>query len=313
MTVYTQLQENDIREIGDAYGLSIVDFEPIEAGASNSNYLLHTRQGKYVLTLFDDKSLDHVTRLGQLLLMLAEREFPTPRLLHPVKGGLIITHKRMSVMIKAYISGEVHVDLDEAMLHQVGAAMARLHQLAVPDFLSNKQLYGWEHFPGVVSQNVDPEYETWIANRLAELERRVPRDLPSGLIHGDIFYDNVLFVDKKLAAIIDMEEATHYYKVFDLGMAIVGMCCSKLTPELAKARALVNGYRHIRELESGEKNALQLFSEYAAASVSCWRFWKYHIDTSSAEKADKHRHMVRIAEEIRRIPRARFLDAVCAK
>ena len=312
MAVYTQLQENEIRKIGADYGLTIVDFAPIEAGASNSNYLLHTQQGDYVLTFFGDKTLAHANKLGQLLLLLAEHEFPTTRLLHPVKGGLTTMHKGKAVMLKAHIVGEMYQDLDEAMLRQIGAMMARLHQLPVPDFVPNGLSSGWQCLPDIVDQNVDPEYEAWIAKRLAELARRLPRELSRGLIHGDIFYDNVLFVGKKLAAIIDLEEATSYYKVFDLGMGIVGSCCGKSTVVLAKARALVDGYQQIRALEGKEKRALQLFIEYAATIVSCWRFWKYHIDTPIAEKADKHRQMRRIAKEIRGIPQARFLDAVCA-
>ncbi len=190
--------------------------------------------------------------------------------------------------------------------------MARLHQLAVPEFLLNQRTYGWQYLSSVIDQNVDPEYEVWIANRFTELTQRLPQELPRGLVHGDIFYDNVLFVGKKLAAIIDLEEATHHYKAFDLGMGIVGMCCRKSTVELDQARALVNGYRQIRELEEGEKKALQLLCEYAAASVSCWRFWRYHVDTRIAEKANKHRQMMHLAEGIRNIPRARFLNAVCA-
>jgi homoserine kinase type II len=312
MTVYTQLQARDVRDLCDDYGLAVLDFEPIEAGASNSNYVLHTRQGRYVLTFFDDKTLDHATRLARLLLLLEEYEFPAPRLLPPVEGGLIVTREGKAVMVKAYIAGEVHHDLDQAMLRQIGAAMARLHQVPVPEFLAHKQTYGRECLPDVVDQNVDPEYETWVASRFAELERRLPRELPSGLIHGDLFYDNVLFVDGELEAIIDLEEAIYHYKGFDLGMGIVGTCCRDSAVVLDKARALVDGYRRVRELEEGEKKALQSFCEYAATSVSCWRFWKYHVDMPSAEKADKHRHMVRIAENIRSIPRERFWDAVCA-
>jgi len=143
------------------------------------------------------------------------------------------------------------------------------------------------------------------------------------LIHGDIFYDNVLFEGTRLKAIIDFEDAAYEDKVFDLGMAIVGLCREGqgIVPEKAralegqgivpeKARALVKGYEQIRELEEAETRALQLYVEYAAATVSCWRYWKYHIDVPSVENADKHRQMVRVAERVRNIPKARFLEMV---
>jgi Ser/Thr protein kinase RdoA (MazF antagonist) len=87
MARYTQLQESDVQEIARNYDLTVSEFEPIEGGAGNSSYLLQTQQGSTVLTVFDEKTLSYVTRLGQLLLLLAEYEFPTTRPLSSVKGG----------------------------------------------------------------------------------------------------------------------------------------------------------------------------------------------------------------------------------
>jgi homoserine kinase type II len=310
MATYIQLQESDVQKIAELYDLTLIDFAPIEGGASKSNYLLHTRQGKYVLTVFGSKMLELVTRLGQLLLLLAKYKFPTSRLLLSVQGEATTTYREMPVMIKVHIAGQVYRELDQTMLRQVGVAMARLHQLSVPDRLLDKQLYGIPHFSSIVGHGFDPEFETWIVQRLADLEQRIPQELPQSLIHGDLFYDNVLFVGKKLKAFIDFEDALYYYKGFDLGMGIVGLCSSESVLALDKVRALVAGYQRIRQLEEKEKETLQLFSEYAATLVSCWRYWKYNIDTPIAKKASKYLPMVRIAERIGDIPPASFLEAV---
>ena len=310
MTVYTQLQESDIRETAGSYDLTIVDYEPIAAGASNSNYLLRAQQGSYVLTVFDDKTLAQTVELGRLLSLLKEYAFPTTRPLFAANGEIAIMHKGKPVIMKEYVAGQVHRHPDKTMLHQIGTTMARLHQVPWPDFLSNRRPYGLQKFSSIQGQNIDTEYEGWIAKRLSYLEQQKPQGLPRGLIHGDIFYDNVLFEGTRLKAIIDFEDATCEDKVFDLGMGIVGLCRKGpgVVPE--KARALVKGYEQIRELEEGEKRDLQLYVEYAAATVSCWRYWKYHVDAPRVEKADKHRQMVRVAEGVRDIPKARFLAAV---
>jgi len=310
MAKYMQLHESDVQEIAEHYDLTIIDFAPIEGGASGSHYLLHTRQGRYVLTVSGNKTPDSVTRLGQLLLLLVKYQFPTSHLLPSVQGETATVYREKPVMIKVYIVGQVYRELDQTMLRQVGVAMARLHQLSVPDYLLDKQLYGMPHYSSIIGHNLDPEYETRIVQRLAYLEERVPQELPRSLIHSDLFYDNVLFVDKKLKAIIDFEDAIYYYKGFDLGMGIVGLCIRESVVALDKVRALVAGYQRIRQLEEKEKETLQLFSEYAAAIVSCWRYWKYNIDTPIAKKARKHWPMVRIAEKISDIPPARFLEAV---
>jgi len=134
--------------------------------------------------------------------------------------------------------------------------------------------------------------------------------LPIGLIHGDLFYDNVLFKRKNFRAIIDFEEACHYYKGFDIGMGILGLCTEGTAVALDKAQALVAGYQQVRLLEESEKETLQLFVEYAAIATSYWRFWKYHIHTPMVEKVDKHWQMVRLAQGINAKSQTRFLEAV---
>ncbi|MBU0495282.1 MAG: homoserine kinase [Chloroflexi bacterium] len=313
MATYTRLQADDIHEITGRYDMTVVDFEPIEGGAGNSSYLLRTRRrGRHVLTVFDDQSPNHATWLGQLLTWLTERGFPTTTPVPTTRGHLITMHGAKPVMVKVYVTGQVHRHLDEAMLRQVGAAMAQLHQIPAPDFLPDRVPYGVQAWSNITGRNVDPEYETWAARRLGHFERVVPRAAPRGLIHGDLFYDNVLFVDGELAAVIDFEDAQEYYQAFDLGMGIVGMCSRGPAVALDKARALVDGYQQIRTLREREKAALQLFCEFAATTVSCWRFWKYHIDKPTVTKADKHWQMVRLAEAIRAIPQPVFIEAVLA-
>ncbi len=310
MAIYAQLQQNDIQKIAANYDLIVAEFEPIDGGAGNSSYLLHTQHAKYVLTVCDDKALIDVVRMGQLLLLLKEYNFPTTRLLSPLNRDIVTMYMDKPVMLKVYIDGHVCESLDDVMLSQVGAKMARLHQVPAPDFLPDKHSYGRQVFSSVIGRNINAEYESWLAKQLYYLERNIPPGLPCGLIHGDLFYDNVLFERKKFRAIIDFEEACRYYKGFDLGMGIVGLCAESTTVALDKARALVSGYQQVRKLEQIEKETLQLFVQYAATATSYWRFWKYHIDTPSADKADKHWQMMRIAEGVNGISKARFWEAV---
>jgi len=307
----TQLQESDIREIAGSYGLTMVDYEPTAANASNSHYLLRAQQGSYMLTVFDYITLAQTVEQGRLLSLLKEYAFPSPpRPLLAVNGKVAIMHKARPVMMREYVAGQVYRYPDKTMLHQVGTAMAKLHQVPRPDFLSSRRPYGMQKLSSIQGQNIDTEYESWIAKRLPYLEQQKPQGLPQGLIHTDIFYDNVLFEGTRLKAIIDFEDVTYGDKVFDLGMGIVGLCGKGQGVVPEKARALVKGYEQIRELEKGEKRALQLYVEYAAATVSCWRYWKHHVDAPSVENADKHWQMVRVAEGVQDIPKARFLEIV---
>jgi homoserine kinase type II len=118
------------------------------------------------------------------------------------------------------------------------------------------------------------------------------------LIHGDLFFDNILFEGDKIKAIIDLEEACSYYLIFDLGMAVIGLCRTDDKIDLTKVKALIEGYETVRLLSSVEKKSLPLFVKYAATATSWWRFWKYNIHSPKPDLSTKHWEMVQVVKEV---------------
>ena len=309
MAQYLQLQKNEILAITKKYNLKQIGYEPIQEGAGNTSYLVQTAQRQYILTIFEIEN-NRIVNLCKLLNMLEEHNFPTTRVKIMGNGEETIGIQGKSAMLKPFIAGHVVKDMDEDMLDQVGAAMARLHQMPTPDYLPNQHPYGLEFIHRVMDQDINSEYKKWLAQRYEVLQRTIPSGLPEGLIHGDVFYDNVLFDGKKFKALIDFEEACKYYKVFDLGMAVVGMCTKKMEIRLPKVQFLIDGYQKIRILERVEQRALKLFIEYAASATSAWRYWKYNIETPIAEKSEKYKEMVDIAKAADAISNEEFMVSV---
>jgi homoserine kinase type II len=309
MTQYSKLQEKDILEISRKYNLKQISYESIEESAGNSNYLVRTAQNQYVLTIFEIEHI-RVANISRLLSLLEEIDFPTTRIQKLANGDVITSYQGKPVMLKPYLVGHVVENMDENMVSQVGEAIANLHEIPSPDYLPGQHAYGLETFPRVMDKGINLEYENWLAQRYDFLMQTLPSGLPRGLIHGDVFSDNVLFDGKKFKALIDFEEACQYYKVFDLGMAVVGLCTEESKVRLPKVRSLINGYQKIRVLEKAEKEFLPLFIEYAAIATSSWRFWKHNIDTPIAELSGKHWEMVNIAIDTRAITNKNFMNAV---
>jgi homoserine kinase type II len=310
MANYTQLLEKDIQKIASNYPITVKEFEAMEGGAGNSSFRLITDRGKFVLTVFDEKAWDFVTRLSQILAYLAKNSFKTTRVLSQTNGEMLTRHKNKPVMIKEYIDGEVHKKLSNKMLFQAGYSLAQLHQIPIPDFLSTQHPYGRQEFPAVFKNGIDHEYESWLAARFADFEENIPVELPRSIIHGDLFYDNMLFQDEALVALIDFEEACAYYRVFDLGMAIIGQCSDGDSLSLQKARALVEGYQASNLISQNEIEVLQLFVVYAATATSYWRYWKYNIHFPLPEKKTGHWKTVHITDFVRAIPAQKFIEAV---
>ena len=311
MAGYTVLQSEDIEALAQCYGLSVIEYAPIFGGAANSSTLLKTDLQDIVITIFEDKSFEYVSQLEQLLQHLAASRVETTRILRPKKSKQLCTGPfEKPFLVKEFIDGAPSAQLDDHMLSQIGAAMAALHMIAAPDFLPTEHAYGKELFSSVFGQNIDREYEVWLENRTAFLIKSIPPDLPKSLIHGDLFWDNILFADEQFKALIDFEEACYYYRVFDLGMCVLGTCMQDGAIDMAKTVALVRGYAQTITVHALELEHLQLFVEYAAMATSYWRFWKHNIHQPTADKARAHWEMVDCARAANSVPRAAFRAAV---
>lgn len=291
------------------YDLKLSDHKFIEVGSGNTNYLVRSEQNQFILTIFE---IGHIRteKLCRLLHLLDKYEFPTNHIQKLVNGDEITSYHGKPVLLKPYIAGQVACKLDDDMLSQVGAAIAGLNKIPGPDYLPDHHEYGLETFPRVMNKGINFEYEKLVEEKYNFLKKTIPSGLPRGLIHGDVFIDNVLFQGDKFKAIIDFEEACVYYKVFDLGMAVVGMCIEGSEIILPKVRALVRGYQMIRMLENAEREILQLFVEYAALATSSWRFWKYNIDTPITELSQRYIEMANISKAAGAISNEKFMKEI---
>jgi len=309
MAIYTKLSEEEIQEIAGRYELQIFSYEPIEQGAGNSNYLLNTNHGKYILTVFEIEPTE-VAHMIKVLLLLEKHNYPAPRLKTMVSGEVLTNYQEKSVLIKPYREGQVVKDLDEGKVRQVGAALAGLHEIPAPDYLPNQSVYVVDYYPKVIEQELDRNYKEWVEERYGNFLKNIPSRLPIGLVHSDLFSDNILFDGEKLRAILDFETVCRIYKIFDLGMTVVGICTEGTNIVIEKVRALVQGYQEVRLLEEIEKDSLQLCIEWAAILTSTWLFWKYNIDLPDADKSEKYMQMVYIAKNASAIPIKEFKMAV---
>jgi len=310
MAIYTRLNAVELETILAPYHIEVKSFTPVAGGNANSNYHIHGSDGEYMLTIIEEKSLLEVEKLATLIKWLGEHHFLTPPVYPTATGETVTQYGGKPVMVKKWIYGVVHEELNANNLGQIGSAMARLHQIPAPDYLAQLPPYGDEYFSIVIGYGKDAKFESWLDKGLRFFNENGPGDLPKGLIHGDVFFDNVLFENNQIKAIIDFEEARNYYFISDLGMGVIGLCASGEKIELTKVREFVAGYERLRPLDLLEKESLQSFIEYAALSTSCWRFWKYNIYSSSLDLKNKHLEMFKIAEDIKLLANDDFMQIV---
>lgn len=310
MVAYVNLSKEEIQEIVKEFGIHAQDFSCLDGGSTNSNFLVGSKEGKFVLSISNEKNVDEISNLVNLLLALEIEQFPTARLIPNSDGRYITDYIGKPAIMETYIEGEIPKVITQNMAKQIGAAIGKLHQIDYQGNLPTTFAYGIECFNDVTESRSINDYVNWLKNQTEHIYANMSQGLPVSSIHGDIFNDNTIFQGEKLAAIIDFEEACHYFKVFDLGMCIIGTCVNDGNLNLEKIKSLIEGYQSVEKLESSELDQLKLFAEYASTATSFWRYRQYNIRYPDMSKLDKHQEMVSIAESVKAIPNDAFLESI---
>jgi homoserine kinase type II len=220
----------------------------------------------------------------------------------------VVLHNEKPVMLKRYVDGDVTANLTGNVLVQLGEEMARLHEIPAPSYLPQSFPYGRSYFSEVTNSNLGHPYVDWLSEKNSYLQKRIPQHLPMALIHGDVFFDNVIVQDDQLIAIIDFEEACHYHRSFDLGMVIVGTCRDRHGISFEKVGQFIRGYQKETNLQSIERETLKVFAVYAAVATSFNRFRLYHLLKPEPQLHDEHVEMQALADIISEYPDSSFTE-----
>jgi len=310
MGAYVSPSKEQIQETAKEFGIHAQGFSLLDGGSANSNFLVDSKEGRFVLSISNEKSADEMSNLVNLLLALEMEQFPTARLVPNSDGRYITDYVGNPAIMETYIEGEIPKVITQKMAKQIGAAIGKLHQMDYQGNLPTTFAYGIECFNDVTESRPINDYVSWLKNQTEHIYANMSQGLPVSSIHGDIFDDNTIFQGEELAAIIDFEEACHYFRVFDLGMCIIGTCVNDGSLDLGGIKSLIEGYQSVETLEPSELYQLKLFAEYASTATSFWRYRQYNIRSPATSKLDEHQEMVSIAESVKAIPNDAFLESI---
>lgn len=309
MAKYSKLTDHELNLLLVQYNLGeVLQISPIEGGQANSSLKISTVAGDFILSICDEKNEEEIQNLTAILENLEEQKFPTTRLVKTKDDKRFILHNNKPVYIKKFLQGNTINELTPDMIQQVGRSMAYLHSLEPLASINSSFSYGIEAFEGLLNESINHQYLDWLAEKKSYLEQAIDPYMPKGFIHGDIFWDNLIFEDDSLVAILDFEEACHFYKLFDIGMSCVGCCSSNGSFNLPLIKELLVSYAVISPFISSEKSQLNIFVEYAAVAASFWRFRQYNIKNPNQDKADSYKELSSLADQIHTLGATSLLD-----
>ena len=276
MAVYTKLDAKDINKILEDYSIGKLEkFDPIEEGVENTNYKILVNKKKYILTIYekrvDKKDLPFFCTLTT---ELHKKNFKCPLPIKNKKNEMISDFLNKKITILSFIEGESKISLNENESYKVGLETSRLHTITNEINLYRKNSLSVESWQKIyeeiklIHKNKNDFKLKFIEKNLNKIEKNWPKNLPKGIIHGDIFIDNIIFQGGSINGIIDYTFACNDFLAFDIAICLNALCFEQSGDNydlnILNAKNFLKGYIKNRSLENSEIQNMQVLCQGAA-------------------------------------------------
>ncbi|MEO1105208.1 MAG: homoserine kinase [Pseudomonadota bacterium] len=273
MAVYTHVDDEDLVHFLDDYDVGgLLSAKGIAEGVENTNYLLRTDGGTFILTLYEQRvRREELPFFLHLMEHCANKGLATPRPVHRRDGGLISSLCGRPAALVTFLDGVAARRPPPALCAELGRGLAAFHN-ATADFGMRREnglgLSAWAPLFNASQDRADTVIAGLAAEvdgELAALAQDWPQDLSAGVIHADLFPDNAFFVRGKLSGIIDFYFACNDLLTYDLAICLNAWCFEDDGAfNVTKSRAMTNAYAAVRPLATAEYDALPILCRGAA-------------------------------------------------
>ena len=314
MAVYTKLSEENLKEFFLKYNLGkLLNYKGIQEGIENTNYFIETDVKKFILTIYEKRveEKDLPFFMG-LMKNLFDSNFPSPEPIINKNGNYITEIVGKKSAIVTVIEGSVKKDLSPDNCHEVGVYTAKLHSITknLTGRRENKlSVSSWRKIYKNIRKDcskIHPDLPEIIEKNLDEIEKNWPKNIPAGIIHADLFPDNIFFKNNKLTGFIDFYFSCYDFYAFEIAVCLNALCFEgkneNLSFNITKAKKFIDGYSSIRKLTEGEKKSLKTLCQGAAIRFLLTRVFDYLNLTKGA--------LVKIKDPIEYLKRLEFHNGV---
>lgn len=284
MAVYTEVGDQDLATFAAEYDIgAVTSCKGIAEGVENSNYLLRTERASYILTLYEKRvSAQDLPFFLGFMEHLARAGFACPTPVRGRDGRALRTLCGRPAAIITFLDGMWPRQIAPTHCRLLGAAAARMH-LAGQSFPMSRpndlSLGGWRKLAEACTpraKEVDAALAPLIRGEIEFLGANWPKDLPAGVIHADLFPDNVFFLDERVSGIIDFYFACNDFFAYELAICLNAWCFERAGDfNVTKARLLLQAYRQIRPITPAEIAALPLLARGSALRFLLTRLYDW--------------------------------------
>jgi homoserine kinase type II len=286
MAVYTTLGQKTLESFVEHYGLGkLTKASGVPAGSVNTYYLLETRKGKFFLKIDEVKSPSAAQRELDLLLFLRAHKFACPQPLPDRQGQYLHDYEGKLVSVYPHLAGKAfsEVEFTPSLLEQAGQTLASLHLLGQGYRKEIENRFSYERVIGLYQEvkaklpghfrHLTHILDDEVAHQQQYLEDR----LPKGIIHGDLFADNLLFRGGKVVGLLDFEAACHGKFIYDLATAVNALCYTDGRYVIERFEGLLKGYQSVRTLSLAEWDAFPNELRFSALRFTVTRLKDFFL------------------------------------
>jgi len=284
MAVYTEVSDEEMSAFIGEYDIGdLVSAKGIAEGVENSNYLIRTTVDSFILTLYEKRvrEEDLPFFLG-LMDHLADRGIPCPQPIHGRDGKALRRLAGRPAAVTSFLEGLWTKKIRPVHCAELGRALARLHAAGADFPIRRRNGLGPADWGPLYAQaaeradEVDASLAPLIEDELAAIARAWPEGLPAGVIHADLFPDNVFFIAERLSGLIDFYFACNDYFAYDLAVCLNAWCFERdRSFNITKARQLLSAYRGERALSRAELEALPMLCRGASLRFLLTRLYDW--------------------------------------
>ena len=287
MAIYTKISRNDIMSIERKFNLGkIISFKGIKKGIENTNYLIRTKKNKYILTIFEKRVQKRdLPFFMSLMDKLNNHNINCPKPQKNKIGNYLITIKNKPASIVSFVEGKDKNKLKIKDCYEIGKNIAKLHMVSKKIKLYRKNsmsLNSWSKLLNKIGnkyKKIEINLNELIKTSFADIKKRWPKKLTSGIIHGDLFIDNIFFKKNKFHGYIDFYFAANDFFMYEIAICINALCFDKKNRKfifnMKKSKNFLKGYSSLRKLSKNEKNSLNTLCKGAALRYLLTRTYDY--------------------------------------
>ena len=277
MSVYTEVNSSQLKQFFSYYTLGeVISFEGIEDGINNTNYFVDTTQGRFVLTLFETLSIGEIPYFTQLLSFLAKNDISCPEPQLDQSGQLLRQLNNKPAVLFKRLSGSAILTPSIEHCQEIGHQLAKVHDCtqnyAFP-IGNSHDLNGCIALAEKIDSQLSASDRVLIQDELLFQAAHNMNDLPLGVIHGDLFRDNVLFLNNKVSGILDFYSAFTGILLLDVAITVNDWCHENDQLNSEKIKVLLSAYQALRPLLACEKQHWQVLLR-----ASALRFWLSRLE-----------------------------------